>query len=79
MQDKHIPVGEFRDDLYLVLKPCVGSDYAHSLSHCDGFFDEVREDVELCSAWRDEGFYNDDDVRLAVGRAIMRAFHCWEY
>lgn len=75
----HIPVGEFRDDLYRVLLPCVGSDYAHSLSHFDPFFDEVRTDVELCSAWGDEGYYNEDDVRLAVGRTVMHAVGCNEY
>lgn len=33
--------------------------------------DAVMEDIKTSSAWEDDGHYNDDDVRLAIGRVIM--------
>ncbi len=35
------------------------------------FTEAVIDDVMECSAWEDEGFYNDDDIRLAIGRVLM--------
>lgn len=35
------------------------------------FMDAVIDDVLDCSAWEDDGYYNDDDVRLAIGRVFM--------
>ena len=33
--------------------------------------DDVIDDVMTSSAWDDEGYYNDDDIRLAIGRTLM--------
>lgn len=35
------------------------------------FMDAVILDVMESSAWEDEGYYNDDDIRLAIGREFM--------
>lgn len=35
------------------------------------FMDDVIEDVMCSSAWDDEGYYNEDDIRLAIGRTLM--------
>ena len=34
------------------------------------FMDAVIKDVAETSAWEAEGVYNDDDIRLAVGRVF---------
>lgn len=35
------------------------------------FMEDVIDDVMTSSAWDDEGYYNDDDIRLAIGRTLM--------
>lgn len=35
------------------------------------FIDAVVRDVLETSAWEDEGHFNDDDVRLAIGREFV--------
>lgn len=35
------------------------------------FMEDVIEDVRTSSAWDDEGYYNEDDIRLAIGRTVM--------
>lgn len=34
------------------------------------FMEDVIEDVMTSSAWDDEGYYNEDDIRLAIGRTV---------
>lgn len=60
-----------------LLSLAIGSDYAKQiLAHEDGagntFIESVIEDVAETSAWSDEGFFNDSDVQLAVGRVLKR-------
>ena len=31
----------------------------------------VIDDIKTSSDWEDSGHYNDDDVRLAIGRVLM--------
>lgn len=33
--------------------------------------EDVIKNVMETSAWDDEGYYNDDDIRLAIGRELM--------
>lgn len=35
-------------------------------------FDEIKEDVELTSAWEEEAYYSLDDVKLAIGRVLSK-------
>lgn len=33
--------------------------------------DEIIEDVMETSSWNEDGDYNEDDIRLAIGRVLM--------
>ena len=35
----------------------------------------IMDDIKTSSDWENDGHYNDDDVRLAIGRVMMKAFH----
>ena len=35
------------------------------------FMEDVIEDVLTSSAWDEDGYYNDDDIRLAIGRVLI--------
>lgn len=65
---------DFIPELREILKSSVGSDYAWYIANDIGFLNAVRKNVEETSAWKDEGYYTDDDIRLAIGRAIMDKF-----
>ena len=65
-----------------VMRNAVGSDYARYILEererdeeynyiGNTFMEDVIEDVMRSSAWDDEGYYNDDDIRLAIGRVLM--------
>lgn len=68
---KRINSRDFLEELRQILASAVGSDYASYIASDDDFFAAVKENVEETSAWQDEGFYMDDDIRLAVGRVLM--------
>jgi len=79
MSDKHINKKLFLKDLKWVLRPCVGSNYADCIASDEDFFNDVIRDVEETSAWEDEGCYNEDDVRLAVGRVLIERLNIAYY
>ncbi|MBR1525536.1 MAG: hypothetical protein IJ640_02605 [Prevotella sp.] len=66
-----IPDDDFHASLQPIVKDCIGSDYASSLINDDRFYSDVKHNVEETSAWFDEGFYTDDDIRLAIGRVLL--------
>ena len=68
---KNIHLGVFISELRMVLTASVGSDYAYYLAHDEGFASDVKQNVEETSAWSDDGVYNDDDIKLAVGRVLL--------
>ena len=70
-----IPDTEFRPDAYRLLSLATGRDYAFIVLGDEDFYDEIKCNVEETSAWRDEGYYTDDDIRLAIGRCIMSRFN----
>lgn len=35
------------------------------------FIEDVIDDLICSSAWSEEGYYNDDDIRLSIGRIFM--------
>lgn len=64
------------NEITQIMRSAVSSDYARYIleEECeDGFtfMDDVIADVITSSAWEDEGDYNDDDIRLAIGRVFM--------
>ena len=64
-------------EIYLIMRSAVSSDYARCiLEQKDGctnntFIKDVIDDVLEPSAWEDEGYYNEDDIRLAIGRVLI--------
>lgn len=60
-----------------IMRSAVSSDYARYILDDKGedgeaaIMEDIIEDVMCSSAWDDEGYYNDDDIRLAIGRVLM--------
>ena len=65
-----IPIDIFSRELRTILAESVGTDYASYIAADERFALDVKQDVEETSAWADEGYYNDDDIRLAIGRVL---------
>ena len=65
------------NEITQMMQNAVSSDYARYILESKGydddrhFMDAVIDDVMDSSAWHDEGYYNDDDIRLAIGRVMM--------
>ena len=63
--------------VYKIMMGATSSDYARYILEHENeetentFIDDVIDDVMCASAWEDEGYYNDDDIRLAIGRIFM--------
>lgn len=60
-----------------VMAKATSEDYAqqileHESGYGNTFMEDVIEDVMETSAWNDEDYYNEDDVRLAIGRVFKR-------
>lgn len=67
---KHIPDKIFRQEVRLVLASAVSTYYAHYIIESEDFLPWVKRDVEETSAWNDEWYYNEDDIRFAIGRFL---------
>lgn len=63
--------------VHKIMRSAVSSDYARYILEHENeetentFMDDVIDDVMCSSAWDDEGYYNDDDIRLAIGRVLI--------
>lgn len=68
---KEIPMDGFMQEMRTILASATGSDYAYYLAGNDEFANDVKSNVEETSGWRDEGYYTDDDIRLAIGRVLL--------
>ena len=61
----------------IIMRYAVSDEYVrHTLEHENEetentFMDDVIDDVMCTSAWDEEGYYNDDDIRLSIGRVLM--------
>lgn len=77
-EDKKIIENEIR----MIMQNAVSSEYARYILEererdeeynyiGNTFMEDVIEDVMHSSAWDDEGYYNDDDIRLAIGRVLI--------
>ena len=68
---------DFRIDVERILLCSVSQDYLRDILDSpisqtgETLYDKIREDVLYASAWIDEGYYSEDDIRLAIGRAIL--------
>lgn len=60
-----------------VMRSATSSEYArYILEHEDEetertLMEDIIQNVLDTSAWEDEGYYNEDDIRLAIGRELM--------
>ena len=60
-----------------IIRMAVSDDYSsYIFNQRDGvyketFIDAVIRDVMESSAWEDEGYYNEDDIRLSIGRIFI--------
>lgn len=66
--------------IWYVLHQATSDDYASTiLNHdfnlegeeTDTILEDIIQDVLETSAWEEEGYYNEDDVRLAIGRTLL--------
>lgn len=68
---------DFRIDVERILLCSVSQDYLGDILDSpisqtgETLYDKIREDVLYASAWIDEGYYSEDDIRLAIGRTIL--------
>lgn len=74
---KEIDRETFCKAVFDILKDSVGSEYALQLILNDTFLGKIKTDVEETSAWFDNGYYSDDDIRLAIGRTITHEVSKW--
>lgn len=62
-----------KDDVYYFLernlKSAISDDYVYDIRHA--ILDEVVADVVETSAFGENHTWNDDDIKLAVGRVLM--------
>lgn len=70
---------ELITDIGLLLMHSVSEEYYQTiLNSYDGvggsgasILHDIIENVIECSAWKDEGYYTESDIRLAIGRVLM--------
>lgn len=61
---------DVRSFLVRELKSAISDDYLYDI--CRAIRDEVLWDVKETSAWSENRTWNDDDIKLAVGRVLMK-------
>lgn len=60
-----------------IMKSATSSEYARYILEQEDevaentLMEDIIQNVLDTSAWKDEGYYNKDDIRLAVGRELM--------
>ena len=68
---------EMRYHIRSLMNQAIVSDYLERILNCvdtetnESFADAVINDVKTCSAWKDDGYYSNDDIRFAIGREFM--------
>jgi hypothetical protein len=79
-----IPPKEFRHRVEQLLRQAISNDYVDIFLERDiryGYttFEWIKDNVEETSGWEESGTYNDDDIRLAVGRVLGEYFFPLEW
>lgn len=63
--------------VHQIMRSATTSDYASYILEAEDektnrtFVDAVIDDIICTSAWKEEGYFSDDDVRLSIGREFM--------
>jgi hypothetical protein len=68
--DEEILEMDVRCFLESELKSAISDEYLNDI--CHAIRDEVLWDVKETSAWSENRTWNDDDIKLAVGRVLMK-------
>lgn len=80
MRDMNIDIrNELIADIQLMLTHAVGAEYCKIIldSHegvggsTSSILADIIQNILECSALENEGYYSEDDVRLAIGRVLM--------
>ena len=75
---KRIPKEKIKREVESILRQSIASDYIDTILYSEvgdeetTVFELIRKDVETSSAWKDEQWYNGDDIKLAIGRTLVR-------
>ena len=62
-------------EIYDILKKSITDEYAKILIENDEFIDFVVENIMSTSCYEEDGMYNDADIKLAIGRAILYKYN----
>lgn len=60
-----------------IMRSATSSEYARYILEQEDevtentLMEDIIQNVLDTSAWEDEGYYNEDDIRLAIGRELM--------
>lgn len=68
--DEELLEMDVRSFLVRELKSAISEDYLYDI--CRAIRDEVLWDVKETSAWTKNRTWNDDDIKLSVGRVLMK-------
>ena len=68
------------NEIRMIMLKAVSDDYVgyileHKNKNGKTFMEDVIEDVMETSAWNTEGYYNEDDIRLAIGRVMINTMN----
>jgi hypothetical protein len=68
---------QIENEIRMIMTHSISGDYVRYILEDKGeedkstFMEDVIDDVMCSSAWDEEGYYNDDDIRLSIGRVLM--------
>lgn len=62
-------IRDIQADTQTLLSDAASDEYARPIM--EHIYRDVADDVLECSAYKEEGEYNIDDVKLAIGRILM--------
>lgn len=79
---KHIDDKTFRREVESIMRQSISTDYVGEILDTvylpysgdiatTTVYESIKRDVEETSAWADEGNYNGDDIKLAIGRVLI--------
>lgn len=75
---EHIDLATLTPFVRAILAQSVSDDCAGEIVETEGFMERVRIEIEVTSAWSDEGYFGADDVVMAIGRVILEDFRILE-
>lgn len=80
---KHIDDKTFRREVESIMRQSISTDYVEEILDTvylpysgdittTTVYESIKRDVEETSAWADGGNYNGDDIKLAIGRVLIK-------